>query len=126
MAVKVLVVDDDQWTRMALEDILRRAGYEVKSLASGLGLEDMLSGESFAAAIIDYHLPISNGLEIAQSLRERWPDCRTILISSEYQPWRHAEGLPAVVDRFLIKPFSKSDLLEVMTALCPPPEPRIA
>lgn len=70
MAVKVLVVDDDQWTRQAVVDILRRAGYEVTSLASGEGLEDLLVHSRFAAAIIDYHLPQRNGLEIAQSLRK--------------------------------------------------------
>ncbi len=123
MAVKVLIVDDDQWTREALVEILRRAGYEVTSLASGEGLEDLLVLDSFAAAIIDYHLPRRNGLEIAQSLRKKLPTCRTVLISSEYQPWRQPNDLTAAVDRFLAKPFSKTDLLNIMMELCPVPTP---
>ncbi len=89
MACKVLVVDDDQRTREALVEILRRAGYEVTSLASGDGLEDLLVRNEFAAAIIDYHLPSRNGLEIAQILRKNLPTCRIVLISSEYQPRQH-------------------------------------
>jgi DNA-binding response OmpR family regulator len=123
VGVKVLVVDDDQRTREALVDILRRAGYEVIALASGEGLEDLLVRDHFAAAIIDYHLPSRNGLEIAQSLRKKLPACRTVLISSEFKPWRQPNHLPNTVDRFLAKPFSKTDLLNIMVELCPAPTP---
>jgi DNA-binding response OmpR family regulator len=125
VASKVLIVDDDQRTREALGEILQRAGYEVISLASGDGIEDLVVQSDFAAAIIDYHLPARNGLEIAECLRKKLPACRIILISSEYQPQRQPSGPPAVVDRFLAKPFSKTTLLNMMLELCPaaPPTP---
>lgn len=123
MAVQVLVVDDDQRTREAVVEILRRAGYEVTSLPSGDGLEELLGQHHFAVAIIDYHLPSRNGLEIAQSLRKNLPSCRTVLISSEFQPWRQPEHLRDSVDRFLAKPFSKIDLLHIMLELFPAPTP---
>jgi DNA-binding response OmpR family regulator len=119
VACKVLVVDDDQRTREALAYILQRAGYEVLSLASGDGMEELLERNHFAAAIIDYHLPHRNGLEIAQSLRHHVPSCRIILISSEYQHRPQTLSPPAVVDRFLAKPFSKTALLKTMVELCP-------
>ncbi len=119
MACKVLVVDDDQRTREALVEILQRAGYDVTSLASGDGMEDLLVRNDFAAAIIDYHLPSRNGLEIAQILRNNLPTCRIVLISSEYQPRRQPYDLP--VDRFLAKPFSKTALLNTLLELCPAP-----
>ena len=121
MACKVLIVDDDQRTREALAAILGRAGYDVVSLESGEGLEELLAGTDFTAAIIDYHLPRRTGLEIAQSLRHNLPGCRTVLISSEYQPSRQAGDLSGLVDRFLAKPFSKTTLLNLMLELCPHP-----
>jgi DNA-binding response OmpR family regulator len=121
VACKVLVVDDDQRTREALVEILHRAGYDVTSLASGDGIEDLLVRNDFAAAIIDYHLPSRNGLEIAQSLRNNLPDCRIVLISSEYQPRNQSCDLLAAVDRFLAKPFSKTALLNTLLELCPVP-----
>lgn len=116
---KVLIVDDDHRTREAMGEILTRAGYDVISRSSGEGLEELLRQHEFAAAVIDYNLPRRNGLEIAHSLRQQQPHCRTILISSEYQPYRQPSGLTAAVDRFLAKPFSKTVLLAAMTALCP-------
>jgi DNA-binding response OmpR family regulator len=115
---KILVVDDDQRTREALADILHRAGYQVVALASGDGLEELLERNKFAAALIDYHLPARNGLEIAQSIREKLPACRIILISSEYHLRPQQFSLEAV-DRFLAKPFSKTALLKIMEELCP-------
>jgi DNA-binding response OmpR family regulator len=125
VAGKVLVVDDDQRTREALVEILHRAGYEVIDLATGDGMEDLLGRNDFAAAIIDYHLPSRNGLEIAQSLKMNLPTCRVVLISSEYNPLLQPGNLPATVDRFLAKPFSRTALLDIMAELYPlgPPIP---
>jgi CheY-like chemotaxis protein len=119
LACKVLIVDDDHRTREALVEILQRAGYDVVSLASGEGMEDLLVHNDFAAAIIDYYLPSRNGLEVAQFLRHKQPACRIVLISSEYQPQRQPFDPPAAIDRFLAKPFSKTALLNIMLELCP-------
>jgi two-component SAPR family response regulator len=90
----------------------------VISLTSGDGIEELLDHYNFSGAIIDYHLPVRNGLEIAEGLRNKIPSCRIILISSEYQP-RSQPFTMTVVDRFLAKPFSKTTLLKVVTELCP-------
>ena len=118
MTCQILVVDDDQRTREALVEILQRAGYEVVSLTSGNGVEELLERYNFSCAIIDYHLPARNGLEIAVSLREKLSTCRIILISSEYQLQTNPSNLTSV-DRFLAKPFSKTALLKIMMELCP-------
>ncbi|MFP3867640.1 MAG: response regulator [Desulfobacteraceae bacterium] len=119
MSTKILVVDDDQRTREALTAILLRAGYEVTPLASGDRLEENLRTEQYTAAVIDYHLPARNGLELANSLKEILPSCQVILISSETRPLKAAQAVPAVVSRFLPKPFSKHTLLRVISELCP-------
>ncbi|MDD3582218.1 MAG: response regulator [Desulfobacca sp.] len=119
MGVKILVVDDDQRTREALTAILRRAGYEVTPLDSGDRLEENLRTERYAGAVIDYHLPTRNGLELAQSVREILPDCQIILISSEFRPFKDAGASSTVVNRFIPKPFSKNTFLRVIGELCP-------
>lgn len=119
---QVLIIDDDQRTREAMGEIISRAGYDVTVLSSGDGLEELLNRQTFAAAVIDYNLPQRNGLEIAQSVRQRLPACRIILISSEYRPQSQQLAGTELVDRFLAKPFSRTVLLSTLTALCPPGE----
>jgi CheY-like chemotaxis protein len=118
----ILVIDDDRWTREALVSILRRAGYQVTT-REGLG-QELDTGqfpEHYQVAVLDYHLPYLNGLEVARRLKQFQPDCRIVIISSELPNLPELAGQEALVDRFLAKPFSKDAILEVIAQLCPVP-----
>jgi len=115
----ILVIDDDPGTREALVDILERAGFGVTSLEGEAGeLRAEPWRRAYQVAVVDYHLPEASGLEVARRLKEKQPDCRIILISSELPP-----DPTQTVDRFLAKPFSKEAILEVIAELCPAPAP---
>jgi CheY-like chemotaxis protein len=115
----ILVIDDDPWTREALVAILRRVGYRVTAAESFT--PELIAGAGAAAcqvAVVDFHLPSLNGLEVARQLKELQPECRIVMISSEPPDFARLTGR-AVVDRFLAKPFSKDAILEVIAQLCP-------
>jgi CheY-like chemotaxis protein len=117
----ILVIDDDPWTREALVAILQRAGYQVATVEEFDGeLDAGRYPQRYQVAVVDYHLPILNGLEVARSLKRLQPDCRVVLISSELPNLDDLADEHAVVDRFLAKPFSKDAILEVIAQLCLP------
>jgi CheY-like chemotaxis protein len=119
---RILVIDDDRWTREALVSILRRAGYQV---TQGERFDPELAAgnlpQPYAVAILDYHLPVVNGLEVARRLRQFHPECRVVIISSELPNLPDLADQETLVDRFLAKPFSKDAILEVISQLCPCP-----
>jgi DNA-binding response OmpR family regulator len=118
----ILVIDDERWTREALVSILRRAGYQVTTRERfDQELESSHLPQRYMVAVLDYHLPYFNGLEVARRLKRFQPDCRIIMISSELPDLSELAGQEAVVDRFLAKPFSKDAILEVIAQLCPTP-----
>ncbi len=118
------MIDDDRWTREALVAILRRAGYQVTTLESfDRELNAGHFPERYQVAVVDYHLPYLNGLEVARRLKQFQPDCRIVMISSELPNLPELAGQEAVVERFLAKPFSKDAILEVIAQLCPSPAP---
>ena len=122
MSPWILVIEDDHWTREALVAILRRSGYRVTT-REGFDRE-MEAGrfpQRYQVAVLDYHLPRLNGLEVARRLKQFQPDCRIVMISSELPNLDALAGQAALVDRFLAKPFSKDAILEVIAQLCPPP-----
>jgi DNA-binding response OmpR family regulator len=122
MSPWILVIDDDRWTREALVAILRRAGYQVTTLESFD--QELTAGhfpQRYEVAVLDYHLPYLNGLEVARRLKQFQPGCRIVMISSELPGLADVPGQEAVVDRFLAKPFSKDAILEVIAQLCPVP-----
>jgi DNA-binding response OmpR family regulator len=119
----ILVIDDDPWTREALVSILKRAGYQVTSMEEFDGELDLgRYSQRCQVAVVDYHLPAMNGLEIARRLKDLQPQCRIVMISSELPNLNVISGAQAVVDRFLAKPFSKDAILEVIAQLCRPPK----
>jgi CheY-like chemotaxis protein len=119
MEPRILVIDDDPGTREALVAILDRAGYRITSLAgSSEQIEAACHRRGYQAAVVDYHLPHQNGLEVARRLKESMPDCRILLISSEPPSIQTLGEDAALVDRFLAKPFSKEAILEAVTQLC--------
>jgi len=123
MRPSILVIDDDPFTREALAAILMRAGYRVTSL-SGAGLtgETDPCAHPYQVAVVDFHLPAVNGLELARRLKASRPESRIIMISSELPPLEDNAGL-SVVDHFLAKPFSKEVILEAVARFCPPQAP---
>lgn len=64
----ILVVDDDQFMREALIDILQLNGYDTLSADSGDSALDVLAGNSIDAIICDYNMPV-NGYEFSKTVR---------------------------------------------------------
>jgi DNA-binding NtrC family response regulator len=116
----ILVIDDDPGTREALTEILVRAGYRVSAWADDEPLRAAILDRPYRVAVVDYHLPAADGLQVAARLRSLQPDCRVILTSSEFPGASDPSPLMHIVDRFLAKPFSKDVILEAVAQLCHP------
>lgn len=66
---KVLLADDDEVTREVLGMMLEDAGYEYESVSKGDdAVSRALSGE-FAAVVMDFEMPVLNGLEATLRIR---------------------------------------------------------
>ena len=116
----ILVIDDDPGTREALREILGRAGYRVSAWGDDEPLKVANLDQTYQVAVVDYHLPFVDGLEVAARLKGLQPDCRIILTSSELPAVSQLSAAMGMVDRFLAKPFAKDVLLEVVAQLCHP------
>src|ERR1700716_1667604 len=70
-AVNILVVDDDSTKRFALKAILAPLGENVVEASSGAdGLRQLLRQE-FAVVLLDVRMPMMDGFETAQLIRQR-------------------------------------------------------
>lgn len=98
---RVLVVDDDELVLDVYSDLLRRAGYEVRTALNGFealaviregGLPDLL--------VTDLNMPGMSGFELLGVVRKRFPGVAVIAISRAYTPLNRPEIL---ADTFLDK-----------------------
>ncbi|HXP74789.1 MAG TPA: response regulator transcription factor [Stellaceae bacterium] len=70
--ISILLVDDDDLYRDALQTHLADEGLEVASFSSGrAGLDHLDAGNVVDAILLDWRMPEMNGLEVLRQLRER-------------------------------------------------------
>src|SRR5579859_1756235 len=69
--VKILIVDDDATKRFALRSILEPLDESVVEAASGSDALRQLLREEFAVVLLDVRMPVMDGFETAQLIRQR-------------------------------------------------------
>ncbi|MFC1543212.1 PleD family two-component system response regulator [Candidatus Neomarinimicrobiota bacterium] len=67
---KILVVDDDENTRITLCDLFAEVGYEVIMVPSGEEALDKAREERPAVALVDTRLPGIDGFEVCRRIKE--------------------------------------------------------
>ena len=84
MTKKVLIVDDEPNIVAALEYLLQRSGYEVRSAPNGE--EALRQVESFGPdlVLLDVMMPQRSGYDVCQRIRERpdWNRIRILMLSA--------------------------------------------
>jgi DNA-binding response OmpR family regulator len=109
--MKILLVDDDEFLRSVLVEVLRDAGYEVVETANpheALGLRVAIGPPGLVITDIDLQSTL-NGFDVAAVAHRLWSTVRVILISGLSA--EHTGQALDPRDRYLQKPFSQTRLL---------------
>lgn len=117
--VKVLIVEDEASIREMIALNLRMAGMEALEAASAeeaLALLEQQPGCS--AAILDVMLPGMNGFSLCETIRRTDQQIGIIILSAKGQEQDKIRGLSIGADDYMTKPFSVSELLARVGALC--------
>ena len=113
MAKKVLIVDDEPNIVAALEYLLARNGYEVRSAPNGE--QALREVEAFAPdlVLLDIMMPQQSGYEVCQRIRERpeWSRIRILMLSAKGREAEVSKGLSLGADLYITKPFSNAELV---------------
>ncbi|MFZ1640060.1 MAG: response regulator [Candidatus Contendobacter sp.] len=118
---KVLIIEDDDSLRPALERLLHIAGFQVATYASAEALlaEDA-AAEGAACVVSDLKLPALSGFDLLTEMRARdgWPPL--ILITAHDAPGLREEAARRGAAAYLAKPFRGTALLETIEAVIEP------
>jgi two-component system, OmpR family, KDP operon response regulator KdpE len=115
-ATRVLVCDDEPQILRALRVILRDAGYEAVTAATGEEALDRASVKPPAAAILDLMLPDLDGVEVTKRLRE-WSEMPIIVLSAVGEEEAKVRALAAGADDYVTKPFGPPELVARLEAV---------
>jgi CheY-like chemotaxis protein len=112
---RVLLVDDNELVAEVLVSLLADAGNEVVTANSAeQALAIVQTAETaFDAVISDYRLPTRSGLEVIESVRQRWPAATAIILSGDiFDP--RLDALSNAGVKVLRKPVGREALAQAL------------
>ena len=116
---KVLVVEDEASIRELIALNLQMAGWEVLEAENGeRGLRRLKEEGPCDAAVLDVMLPGIDGFSLCESIRRDDQKIGIIILSAKGLEEDKIRGLSIGADDYMTKPFSVSELLARIEALC--------
>lgn len=109
---KVMVVDDSVVFRKTMEDMLSNLFFNVISVAHGEEALKMLEiHPDTSLVLIDYFMPVMNGLELTKEIRKKFThnDLSIIALSANEEEHINALFLKNGANDYIKKPFSKEE-----------------
>lgn len=112
-----LIVDDSRVIRKVARRILEDLGFDVSEASDGAEALAACRAEMPDAVLLDWNMPVMNGLEFLRSLRRepRGDGPVVVFCSTETDPERIGEAVRSGADEYIMKPFD-SDIIEAKFA----------
>jgi two-component system, chemotaxis family, chemotaxis protein CheY len=125
-SVEVLVVEDNQYMRKVVRNILTSIGVKnVHEAVDGVSGLEAIRTLAPSLVILDWEMPLLNGAELVRIVRSPGvfpqPDVPIIMLTGHVQRWRVMEAANLGVNEFLRKPVSGKALLDRMVAILTKP-----
>jgi PAS domain S-box-containing protein len=120
----ILIVDDEEVIRNALQRILLQFGYHVMSTGNGADALVVFSKHKteIAAVVTDMVMPVMDGPTLIQSLRHLAPQLSIIGMSGLEEQYEDARKAGMTEGAFLIKPFDPIALLRLLRKVLDAPQ----
>lgn len=109
----ILLVDDDPLTHKLILKYLK--GWDVESVYSGKEALEALQSRNFVIVITDLKMPGMSGIELLQKIKATYSHrVQVIIITVSDELKDFFSALHGGANDFLLKPFQKQDLIEVL------------
>ncbi len=110
----VLIADDNDAWREAVDDVLRREGLRTVQARCGEEAVELVRAEHLDLALIDFHMPRLDGLATVRAIRRVEPKLPAILMTAHPQDLPPAEVQRLRISRVLVKSGDRHGLVTVV------------
>lgn len=112
MPLTILIVDDDEGTRLSLSDYFELQGYIVAAAEDGWKGLQLLEEYQPQLVITDISMPRVDGYALLKRLREKpiWRLLPVILLTARRGPQEHIQGYQVGCDVYVEKPFELEEI----------------
>ncbi|MGE4491207.1 MAG: response regulator [Syntrophotalea sp.] len=112
MPNRILVVDDEAIILQLARMVLTSRGFEVLTAQSGQECLKIVSRQSPALVLLDYMMPVMDGMTTLRYLRQHHPDTYVIMLTGKGSEQIAVEVMKAGAADYILKPFKNQDLVE--------------
>jgi signal transduction histidine kinase len=113
--LRVLVVDDEEWSRMLTARYLMEAGHTVIVADSGAAAIAEVAGAMFDVVVTDLAMPGINGDQVAAAVKEKATQTPVLLLTGD--PVRAGKVSSSLIDAVLEKPATQREVVRMVEAL---------
>ncbi len=117
VALKILVVEDNDALREATLAFLQQQGHNVRGVAMAEDIDVMAGGFVPDVYVIDINLPDEDGLSLTRRLREAHPNVGIVITTARTQIGDKVVGYKSGADLYLTKPVHPQELMAGVAAL---------
>jgi CheY-like chemotaxis protein len=114
--LRVLLIDDDAAVRDAMGGLLRQAGHHVETAADAASGIACCDGERFDCILTDFTMPGMSGFAVSRLIKNKHPDVFVVLMTGADGPGDAALYRSAGVDRLLLKPCGREEILAAVAS----------
>ena len=120
VAVKsIVVVEDDNTSRMLLDGLLRSIGaHRVRVAVDGEDAINVIEAKGVPDIIFcDWMMPHMDGIGLLTVVKERYPHSRFIMVTAKKDPEDVRSAASLKVDGYILKPYSRATVLASLSRL---------
>ena len=114
---RILIVDDEENTRIGLSKLLSQEGFDVDSAANCYEALDYLAEHKVNLVISDINMPDMNGLSFLRELSRKFPSTNVIMITAYGGVESYLEAMNLGAFEYLHKPVRLDELRTIMKRL---------
>ncbi len=115
--MKVLIAEDDRFTREGLVEVLAAEGFDVIAASDGMQAVTQFRLHKPDFVCLDIMMPSQSGYEACRTIRADSPDIPIIFISAKSEEMDRLVGFDVGADDFITKPFSVREVVARVRAV---------
>jgi DNA-binding NtrC family response regulator len=108
--VRVLVVDDEEFMRKLLTNILRKAGMEVLTAQNGEEALSVLQEHRCDIVVSDVQMAGMSGLDLLKQVKTQHPDTAFVVMTGYADSFSIKDALLQGADEYITKPFKNHEV----------------
>ncbi len=110
---RILIVDDEPNIVLALEMLMKREGYEIRTVGDGEKAVEAAGTFRPDLILLDVMMPRMDGYEVCQRIRSdaSLKDIAIVMLTAKGREVEREKGLALGADQYITKPFSTREVV---------------